>query len=423
MVKVKTELLGLLAVLGCQALPAATWCVGPSSCAFQSIGAAVSAAAAGDVINVQPGIYNESITIDKSVSLVGSGGGSTIINAIGSPNGIFVNGMTKAPDAGVSRVVISGFTVTNASFEGILVANANQVTIANNQVIGNDRALVVTTKLACPGLPAFETNESEDCGEGIHLMAVDHSIVAHNVVKNNAGGILISDETGSTHDNLIMANTVANNVYDCGITMASHAAYAPLKLKGPAGIHNNTVYGNTSTGNGTQAPGAGAGIGIFTPGPGNLNYGNVIVNNTVSGNGAAGIAMHNHAAPPKAPAPDLNDNMIVGNTFSGNGADTGDSATAGPVGINIHSVGAVTGLTIAGNTFGNEQIDVAINLPSADVMTQFNNLQGPTGVDNLGVSTINAAMNYWGCPAGPGTNSCAGVIGMVLDATFATTPF
>jgi hypothetical protein len=31
-----------------------------------------------------------------------------------------------------------------------------------------------------PGQPSFETLESEDCGEGIHLMGVDHSTVAKN---------------------------------------------------------------------------------------------------------------------------------------------------------------------------------------------------------------------------------------------------
>ncbi len=428
----RTKLLSLR-VLGVLVLSSAwysasatTWCVGNlgASCGFQTIGAAVSNAAPGDVINVQPGIYNESVTITKSLSLIGSGAG-TIINAIGLSNGIFINGMAKAPAVGITTVVVSGFTVTNANFEGILVANASEVTISANIVTGNDRSLITTNpaSLSCPGQPAFETEEGDDCGEGIHLMAVDHSIVSGNTVKNNSGGILISDETGASHDNLIMGNNINNNPYDCGITLASHPQYAATGLTGPAGVHHNTIYANTSTNNGTQIPGAGAGVGIFAAGPGNLNYSNVVVNNTLTNNGIPGIAMHNHAAVMGAPAPNLNDNMLIGNSISGNGADTEDAATPGTTGINIYSVAAVTGTIIAGNTIRNQQIDVAVNTPAADVETELNDLRGQTGIDNLGSGSVNANFNYWGCGQGPGSSGCAGIIGMVLAAAYATSPF
>lgn len=406
-----------------QAAPAATWCVG-TACSFQTIEAAIKGAAAGDVINVEPGVYNESVTIGKSLSLIGSGSG-TIINAFGRSTGIFVNGMAKAPAAGIARVVISGFTVTNANFEGILVVNATQVTVSNNLVSGNNRSLNLSdpASLSCPGMPAYETSEGDDCGEGIHLMAVDHSIVAGNTVKNNAGGILISDETGSSHDNLLLGNSVVNNIYDCGITLASHPAYAAVGLTGPAGVYRNTIYGNQASNNGTQPPGEGAGVGIYAAGPGNLNYANVVANNTLTGNGLPGVVMHNHAAPSGAPAPNMNDNMIIANNISGNAADSGDAATPSTTGINIFSVGAVTGTIIAGNTVRNEQIDIAVNTPSADVETHLNDLKGQTGVDNLGTGTVNANFNYWGCPLGPGANTCAGIVGTVLAPTYSTAPF
>ncbi len=410
-----------------QLASAATWCVGgiSSACSFRSIGEAVKNASAGDVINVQAGIYSESVTIRKSLSLIGSGGG-TIINAIGLSNGIFIDGTAKAPAVGVTTVVVSGFTVTNASFEGILVANATNVTISNNLVTGNNRGLNTSdpTTLSCPGMPAFETEEGDDCGEGIHLMAVDHSIVSGNTVKNNAGGILITDETGASHDNLLLSNNINNNPYDCGITLASHPAYAAAGLKGPAGVYRNTIYGNISSANGTQIPGAGAGVGIFAAGPGNLNYSNVVANNTLTNNGIPGIAVHNHAAVMGAPAPNLNDNMFIANTIAGNGADTADAATPSTTGINIYTVGAVTGTIIAGNTIRNEQIDVAVNTPTtASILTEVNDLRGETGVDNLGSGMVNANFNYWGCPQGPGANTCAGIVGTVLAAAYATSPF
>src|ERR1019366_7725935 len=90
-----------------------------------------------------------------------------------------------------------------------------------NHVIDNNRSLDIANA-ACPGIPAFETNEGEDCGEGIHLMGVDHSSVIDNESAHNSGGLLISDETGPSHDNLIKGNDVHDNPFDCGITLASH---------------------------------------------------------------------------------------------------------------------------------------------------------------------------------------------------------
>ncbi|HXS28936.1 MAG TPA: hypothetical protein VN730_14825, partial [Steroidobacteraceae bacterium] len=43
---------------------------------------------------------------------------------------------------------------------------------------------------ACPGIPAFETGEAFDCGEALHVMGVDHSVLARNAIYANAGGIL-----------------------------------------------------------------------------------------------------------------------------------------------------------------------------------------------------------------------------------------
>ncbi|MBK6765477.1 MAG: hypothetical protein IPG71_03875 [bacterium] len=46
--------------------------VGPSG-AFASLSAAITAASPGDVIQVQPGLYRESLVIDKDLEITGSG--------------------------------------------------------------------------------------------------------------------------------------------------------------------------------------------------------------------------------------------------------------------------------------------------------------------------------------------------------------
>jgi hypothetical protein len=378
--------------------------------AYATIGAAVGAAQAGDIIYVAPGTYHEDVTIGKPLSLVGSGRGRSVINAIDLSNGIYIDGFDHP---GLSKVVVTRFTVENANFEGILVTNASSVIIAENEVIHND--LVLNPGGGCSGQPAFETSEGDDCGEGIHLIGVDHSTVRNNISEKNSGGILLTDETVATHDNLIIGNLVRNNPFDCGITLASHPNVVSSSL--PPGVYNNLIANNESTHNGLQEPGAGAGVGIFAPGPGNKAYSNVVVNNLLKDNGLPGVALHNHAAFDGAPPVNLNDNVIVGNRISGNNADTGDAVTAGPTGINIFGIAPITGTIISGNIIEEETEDIVTNTP-AEVNVHFNDLLGgQVGVNNIGTGTVNATENWWGSPRGPGAEGGTKVEGTGVTFT------
>jgi parallel beta-helix repeat protein len=394
---------------------ASTLCVNPNGThgCSSTIGAAVSAASPGDVIQVWPGVYKEEVIVTNSLSLVSVWPLGAVIDATGLSNGIWVNGMSAAPNPGVANVVISGFKVRNANFEGILLSNASNVTVVGNEVTGNDASLSSGT---CPGLPSFETNEGEDCGEGIHLMGADHSTILRNEVYGNSGGILTSDETGPSVHNLIRENFVHDNVYDCGITLASHAP-SPTITPAPKlsyGVGYNTISRNISLRNGTVSPGAG--VGIFAPGPGTTNTGNVVINNQLIDNGATGVAMHNHAAPP-APVPpvNLNDNVIVGNHFSGNGPDNPGAPTSGPTGINVSSKGLITGTVISQNDFDNEAIAVGFSAPAGQLNVHFNDFSNGIAIDNLSAAntgTVDATENWWNCPSGPnGGHQCATIQG------------
>ena len=381
----------------CGNAQAATLCVNPGGTGgcYATINAAVAAANTGDIIRVQPGTYKEDVVIGKPVALVGAGNASTVIDAAGLANGVYIDGLDNP---GLYNVRVSGFTIKNAKFEGILMTNVSDAGSFNNKVMNNNLALDLTA-FNCPGLPAFETSESEDCGEGIHLIGADHSVILNNTVQGNAGGILLSDETGVTHDNLISGNTVSNNNYDCGITMASHP---PAFGAAPYGITHNTIYNNVSTHNGTKVPGAGAGIGIFTFLPGGTVSGNVVIGNQITNNGLPGVAFHAHGT-----GEDLNDNMIVANQISGNGADTEDAATPGTTGVNVFGLSAITGTIVVQNTIDGEADDVVLNTP-AEAQVNFNDfLDAQYGVDNIGTGTANASQNWWGCSGGPSAAGCA----------------
>ncbi len=75
---------------------------------------------------MSPGTYAEDVVIDKSLSLVGKSRATTFIDATGLSNGIYVDGLDHP---GLSHVLISGFTVKNADFEGVLATNADSITV------------------------------------------------------------------------------------------------------------------------------------------------------------------------------------------------------------------------------------------------------------------------------------------------------
>lgn len=117
---------------------------------YPTISAALAAANDGDTILVSPGVYNEYISIEKSVSLEGSGREVTIIS-----DAVVV----EAP-----FVKISGFTICNGS-TGIFLHKVAQNTTISDNTISN-----------CNGLGIHV-----DCGFGI--------LILNNVISNVTIGL------------------------------------------------------------------------------------------------------------------------------------------------------------------------------------------------------------------------------------------
>jgi hypothetical protein len=406
-----------------------TLCVKPgSSTCFHTIGSAVNAASANDVIYVAPGTYKEYVVIGKPLSLIGAGSDPSIIDATGLVHGIFVDGFDNP---GLNNVTVAGFTVENALFEGILVVSASDVTIRDNKINDNDKSsgleFMMGVAAGCPGQPGngmYENDETGDCGGALHLIGTVHSIVSGNYVRGNADGLLISDETAESRDNLVIHNEFLDNPLECGIVLASHppTGHVSPPFGTHYGVDHNTVADNISSGNGVQIGGAGAGMFSDGMGQGRVS-GNVIIHNKLTGNGLGGVDIHTHVGPAfHLPADDMDGNQIIGNYIAENLADTADTATPGPVGININSGDGgspIYGTVISHNVITEEDVDIAVNTP-AEVDIHLNDLLGgKTGVGDVCVldaakictGKIDATVNYWGCPAGPGGPGCTTVSG------------
>ncbi len=323
--------------------------------AYATINSAVSAAAAGDTVMVCAGTYKEDVAVSKPLVLVGQG---ATIDATGFDNGVKIS---------ASNVTLTGFTVENATGEGIL---AQQPTPVKGPMVGGQQLYtgvpITHVKISRNvvqhndqgGLPAnvpttlypecqASGNIPGDCGEGIHLWSVADSSVVLNVVNGNVGGILLTDEFGPTHGNLIAGNVVTDNIYDCGITLPSHnLAIDPKTLKlmpSFGGVYDNVVRNNITTGNG------GAGVGMFAPFPGAASYNNVVSGNAISGNGEAGVSLHAHA-----PGAYIGGNQILNNIIGPNNLGGDHDVTPAPdlatTGILVWSAATPIKVTITGNT-------------------------------------------------------------------------
>jgi hypothetical protein len=339
------------------------------SAAFRTIGAAVAAAPAGGTVIVCRGTYYEQVVISKPLTLVGK-------KAIIDQSGVTPTFQVTLPSIGTqtiyagviilsSRVTLTGFTVRNAEGEGVLAAGLGstiyKVVISHNAVINNDLGFGTP-----PKSPYFLCASGGDCGEGIHFAGnIANSTIRDNLSADNSGGILITDDVGPDHNNLIEGNVVTGNVNDCGITVPGHNPDA-LNAEGVpqpqvAGVYDNVIKNNVVTDNGTI--GEGAGVLFANETAGTASYDNLVEDNFISGNGLAGVTMHAHIIAPGL-FEDLSGNVIVDNVIGENNL-TGDTLDGPPgpsdqqtTGVLVYSGGTPVTVKIARNFIFNNEIGI-----------------------------------------------------------------
>jgi nitrous oxidase accessory protein NosD len=337
------------------------------SAAYATVQSAVSAASAGSTVVVCRGTYTEDVIVSTPLTLTGEQG--AVIHGSSTANGMCdqlgPGGPGSAPClAGITiksgHVTVQGLTVTGAIGEGILATGSlsggsiGDVVIQGNRVVGNDTGgIPPTTKSSYP--QCVEVGQAPgDCGEGIHLMGAFDSTVSHNFVSGNTGGVLLTDEFGPTHDNVVEHNVITDNAFDCGVTAPGHNPNA-LDSSGnrqpsKAGVYDNVIRYNRITDNGLK--GEGAGVLFANATAGTASYDNLVEHNYIAGNELSGVTMHAHTLM-SGQFEDLSGNRIVHNTIGTNntGGDPLDGTTSDPstTGILVFSGTVPVKVTIAHN--------------------------------------------------------------------------
>ena len=254
-----------------------------SSCAdpvpaTTTIGAAISAAVAGDTVLVCPGTYVENINFRGKAITVQSVAGPavTVIDGnLAAPVVTFATGETASS-------VLQGFTIRNglASLDGggVRISGASPV-IRGNVITGN-RACEAMGISVSTGSPLIEDNTIANniqysCtgatfGGGILIAGPSSAVVRHNRISNNlgvmtGGGIALNAADSPT----IELNLISGNRAEQG---------------GGIGVinwSNPTIAGNVIVGN--QADQGGGIYWVVSFG----NRGPVVVNNTIAANNSA----------------------------------------------------------------------------------------------------------------------------------------
>jgi nitrous oxidase accessory protein NosD len=346
--------------------------------AFATIQSAVNAARSGGTVVVCSGTYHEQVVVSKPLTLVGK-------QAIIDEAGVTPTFQVTLPGLGPqtiyaavilvsSRITFTGFTVQNAQGEGVLAAGLGGtlrgIVISRNVVANNDLGAGIPPK--SPYFQCAAMGEVPgDCGEGVHLAGgVAYSSIRDNLITGNSGGVLLSDDVGPTHNNVVADNIVTGNLADCGITVPGHNPNALNDAGVPqpqvAGVYANVIRGNVVTDNGTE--GEGAGVLFANAGPGTASYDNLVQDNYIEGNGLSGVTMHAHTIGP-GQFEDLNGNVIVGNAIGKNNLD-GDTLDGPPgpedletTGVLVFSDGIPVTVKIARNLIFNNSIGIWLSAP------------------------------------------------------------
>jgi parallel beta-helix repeat protein len=194
---------------------------------YKTLQKAVDAASPGDTIVVAPGVYHETIIVNKTITILGEKGTDPVFEGGGS--GIFMSLLS-----GASGSTIAGLVITNYD-QGILVVNAN-----NLKIYSTTMSLMKQNGIALTGTNTMNNN--------IYGNIFESNAVAANFTASSTGNVFykniilgnIADSVGlslESSGNIVYANTISQNQVGIRITAGFNTIY-----------HNNFInnVGQTS---------------------------------------------------------------------------------------------------------------------------------------------------------------------------------
>jgi len=178
---------------------------------YQTISWAIGNATEGDTVFVKSGVYNETLLIDKPLSLIGENQATTIINGRNRGSVVYI-----CKDG----VNVTGFTILNGDttgtpspffpwstrLAGIHIHSASHCNITHNKVMNSGCGIWLYDS----GYNQIVGNNLTDNSNGILLESSSGNNFKDNYIKNSYYGISFSSSGNSTLRN----NSLNNNGYN-----------------------------------------------------------------------------------------------------------------------------------------------------------------------------------------------------------------
>ena len=227
--KAQILLLALLLLAPLCPAYAATITTCPNQCGdYSNVQAAINKASPGDTVALEPGIYRESIVLNKSITLVGSGDDTILLGS--GPNPVLA---VTADDVelrdlkigyclfGVQAAEVSGLTVSGCSFVncsvGIIIDSCTEVEVDSCIIADSMHAAVTVLESANVTVAkcVFKGGEEgvsitrsgsndvldssfEGCGQGVILDDSNQNLLKGNSFRGCVDAVVLSVSGGNT---------------------------------------------------------------------------------------------------------------------------------------------------------------------------------------------------------------------------------
>ena len=282
----------------------ATFRVGPG----QSIQAAIDRCTAGDRVEVEPGVYRQTIVIDKDgVTLVGLNrdGERAVLDGGGA--------LADAVQSSADDLVVAGFVIRNYKGNGILASKAQRVVFRD--LIVDNAGLYGVYPVECAGVLVEGCTVSGISDAAIYVGSSRDIVVRNNEVFNNVAGIEIENCTAA----LVTNNSAHHN------TAGSWSSCCPiirLKVGLDTRVINNRSWANNHENfgkSGTLIANLPTGIGILVMAADRTE----VTQNWIADNDSYGVVVGALSQPGGEHKLDVEPNsdhtLIAGNTYQNNG--------------------------------------------------------------------------------------------------------
>jgi parallel beta-helix repeat protein len=240
--------------------------------------AAITRAAPGSTILIEPGTYHEAVTVDKAgIQLIGLPGGVVIENPLPGAN---ADGISVTPNG--RGFVLSNVTVRDFDDSGVLLSGVDgfrlsHVTAVNNHEYG------LFPVLSAHGVIEF-SSASGSHDTGVYVGESTDVTVRYNTAHDNVNGFEIENSTGvQAYGNLAYGNTVGifvdllpPAVEGITVTTSSHNT-----VEANVVVANN-LANDASPGDPAAAEPSGVGI-LLVGGDHTTVKGNLVTGNDVGG--------------------------------------------------------------------------------------------------------------------------------------------